>query len=281
MAKSLVDELFDAIFTEKFLGWNGERLTERELNLVKLLGRKGKVVRNVYIPKDNGETSEIDVLFITQKGIFVIESKNYSGWIFGDDRSAYWTASLPGGKKNKFYSPIRQNYSHIKWLSQFIGDDVPMFSLIVFSNRCELKKITLSSDKVSVIKRDRLYHTVKTIWESAPDALDNERVNKLYELLKERRNVDTATKEAHVDNIQQRYKQQSIEPSGNPVPASNPVAPQSDPGNRILCPKCGSALVLRTAKRGNNAGGQFYGCSSFPKCRFIMNLNENAPEEMH
>lgn len=68
MAKSLVDELIDALFTEKFLGWNGERLTERELNLVKLFGRKGKVIRNVYIPKDNGETSDIDVLFITQKG---------------------------------------------------------------------------------------------------------------------------------------------------------------------------------------------------------------------
>ena len=281
MAKSLVDDLLDAIFTEKFLGWNGERLTERELNLVKLFGRKGKVVRNVYIPKDNGETSEIDVLFITQKGIFVIESKNYSGWIFGDDRSAYWTASLPGGKKNKFYSPIRQNYSHIKWLSQYVGNDIPMFSLIVFSNRCELKKITLSSDKVSVIKRDRLYQTVKTIWESEPDALDNERVNKLYEILKERRNVDAATKEAHVDNIQQRYKQQSIEPSGNPVPASNPVVAQSDPGTEMLCPQCGSALVLRTAKRGNNAGGQFYGCSAYPKCRFVMNLNESRTEEMH
>lgn len=43
--------------------------------MLNLLGRKGKVLRNVYIPKDNNETSEIDVLFITQKGIFVIESK--------------------------------------------------------------------------------------------------------------------------------------------------------------------------------------------------------------
>ncbi len=37
-----------------------------------------------------------------------------------------------------------------------------------------------------------------------------------------------------------------------------------------LCPRCGSRLVLRTAKKGANAGGQFYGCSAFPKCRHIQ-----------
>lgn len=41
---------------------------------------------------------------------------------------------------------------------------------------------------------------------------------------------------------------------------------------RLICPKCGKQLVLRTARRGANAGRQFYGCSNFPKCRFIMNI---------
>ena len=84
MSKGLLDVLLDSIFDANWVGRRGEKLTERELNLVKLLGRKGQVLRNIYVPKDNGETSEIDVVFITQKGIFVIESKNYSGWIFGD-----------------------------------------------------------------------------------------------------------------------------------------------------------------------------------------------------
>lgn len=70
----------------------------RELKLVRFLGRKGKILRNIYVPKDNGETSEIDLVYITQKGIFVFESKNYSGWIFGDGKSMYWTASLPNGQ---------------------------------------------------------------------------------------------------------------------------------------------------------------------------------------
>lgn len=103
---------------EKLIGRYGEALTARELKLVDLFGRKGKILRNVYIPKDNGETSEIDVLYITQKGIFVIESKNYSGWIFGDEKQGYWTAMLPNKEKNRFYNPIKQNRTHIKWLRE-------------------------------------------------------------------------------------------------------------------------------------------------------------------
>lgn len=70
MAKSWMDKLINSIFDADWMGRRGEKLTERELKLVKLFGRDGKILRNVYVPKENGETSEIDVLFITQKGIY-------------------------------------------------------------------------------------------------------------------------------------------------------------------------------------------------------------------
>lgn len=125
MSKGLVDIILDSIFDANWTGRRGEKLTERELNLVKFFGRKGKVLRNIYIPKDNGETTEIDVIFITQKGIFVIESKNYSGWIFGDEKSTYWTVMLPNKEKNRFYNPIKQNQTHIKWLACYLNEDIP------------------------------------------------------------------------------------------------------------------------------------------------------------
>ncbi len=71
MAKGLFDLILDSIFEADYLGRRGEKLTERKLKVVQLFGRKGKALRNVYFPKDNGETSEVDVIFITQKGIFV------------------------------------------------------------------------------------------------------------------------------------------------------------------------------------------------------------------
>lgn len=100
MAKGWMDNIIDKILDDEWVGKHGEKLTERELKWVKLFGRKGKTLRNIYLPKDNGETSEVDLIYITQKGIFVFESKNYSGWIFGDEKSKNWTAMLPNKQKN-------------------------------------------------------------------------------------------------------------------------------------------------------------------------------------
>ena len=80
-------------------------LIENELNRLTPYGQGEKILRNIYIPKDDGSTSEIDVLYISRKGIFVFESKNYSGWIFGKESDQYWTVSLPNGQKNILAHP--------------------------------------------------------------------------------------------------------------------------------------------------------------------------------
>ena len=41
----------------------------------------------------------------------------------------------------------------------------------------------------------------------------------------------------------------------------------------LICPRCGKELVLRTARRGENAGKQFYGCSGYPRCRYVKNVS--------
>ena len=274
MSKGLIDLLLDSIFNREWKGRHGEKLTERELKLVQLFGRKGKVLRNVYLPKDNGETSELDVIFITQKGIFVFESKNYSGWIFGDEDGQYWTAMLPNKQKNKFYNPINQNRTHLKWMQQFVGEEIPLFSIIVFSERCELKKITIHSDDIKVIKRDYTYAVVRDIWDSKNDAVSNEKIDELYIKLKELTNVDLAVKAAHIQNIENKYKDKVKLPSSDKDAISEEKAIFSSDSTETesKCPKCGNNLVLRTAKKGANAGNQFYGCSNYPKCRYIQNI---------
>ena len=134
----IADTINDMYWTNERLGAYGEKLTERKLKLLNVFGRKGKTLKNIYVLKDNGETSEIDLMYITKKGIFVIESKNYSGWIFGDSRSQFWTACLPNRNKNKFYNPVKQNQTHVKWLSNYLAGYtaayIPMYSIIVFLN---------------------------------------------------------------------------------------------------------------------------------------------------
>lgn len=274
MANDLIDifldltlqPILDAIFTDEFKGKHGEKLTEKELKKVSFFGRKGNTLRNVYIPKDNGETSEIDVMFICQKGIFVFESKNYSGWIFGNEKDQYWTASLAGGQKNRFYNPIKQNRTHLKWLSNYLNTfdlEVPLFSVIVFSERCELKKITTFSSDINVIKRDQTYKTVKKIWNSSEDKLSENQVEMICEKLSLLTNVDEAIKEAHIKDIENKFKKSPDKNSSKGISDAD--------SNELICPKCGSKLILRTAKKGTNMGNKFYGCTAFPKCRYIKN----------
>lgn len=273
------DILVDALGREKLVGRYGEFLTERELKWVDLLGRHGKVLRNVYLPKDAGETSEIDVLYITQKGIFVFESKNYSGWIFGDEKSQYWTMSLPNKEKNRFYNPIKQNKTHMKWLKNYIGENIPLFSIIVFSERCELKKITVQSPDVKVIKRDKIYVTIREIWNNQVDCLCEDEINELHLKLEQLTHVGRKKKKEHVDHIKEKLEHQSQKSDqGNEIPKMDVM--ENDLAKK-LCPRCGSELVLRIAKQGENKGKQFYGCSSFPKCRYIeKNLKANAENDV-
>jgi len=261
MSKGLIDLLLDSIFDADWTGKRGEKLTERELNLVKLFGRNGKVLRNIYVPKDNSETSEIDVVFITQKGIFVIESKNYSGWIFGDEKSSYWIAMLPNKEKNRFYNPVKQNRTHIKWLGQFLNDDIPLFSIVTFSERCELKKVTIESSDIHVIKRDKLYAVIRNMWDDSEDKLDEKKINAVYERLEVLTNVDRAIKEAHVEKINVKYKMAEKKPI------------REVHNSALICPRCSEKLMLRVARTGSNAGNSFYGCSNYPRCRYIQNID--------
>ncbi len=258
MAKDIVDEMIDDFFSNpNVIGKLGEMATSFELRFSGLFGKKGRILKNVYLPKGDNETTEIDLLYITQKGIFVIESKNYSGWIFGGEQDAYWTLSLPNKQKKRFYSPIKQNQNHIKWLREFLNTEFPMYSMIVFSDRCELKKVTVESPDVYVVKREDLFFAIRDAWNKTDDCMTKEQVDNLYDKLKILTNADAALKQKHIENVEKKYK----------APAGE------SPVEKVICPKCGAELVLRTAKKGANAGNQFYGCSNFPKCRYIQNLD--------
>lgn len=157
---------------------------------------------NVYLPKDDGTTTEIDLIMLCPKGIYVFESKNYSGWIFGDEKSQYWTQTLKNKQKNKFYNPIWQNKSHINALKNILKLQDNIFkSYIVFSERCELKKVQFDSDNIKVIKRNRLISTIKEDIEKSPTILKVDEVLNIYARLKKYSNADEETKKRHIENI--------------------------------------------------------------------------------
>ncbi len=96
-------------------GAYGEYLIYQKLRQFEKYG--ARFLFNCYLPKNDGETSEIDILMIYRSGIYVFESKNFSGWIFGNESSKMWTQSLKNGRssrKERFYNPIMQNRTRIK-----------------------------------------------------------------------------------------------------------------------------------------------------------------------
>lgn len=153
-----------------------------------------KIMTNLYIPTEDG-TTEIDVLYITSSGLYVIESKNYSGWIFGDERSRNWTAVLYK-TKNRFLNPIWQNKKHIKYLGNVLGD-VKLKSVIVFSNRCEFKKVNPGEN--IVIKRKILRKYLKSL--SKEELLTSQEIDDFYSKLKRYTNKSDVEKKFHIEQI--------------------------------------------------------------------------------
>ena len=166
------------------------RMSERKLvkKLEADMRRKktGRILTNVYIPKDTGDTTETDVLYLTTKGLLFFENKNYAGYIFGSEGDKSWTVTLPAGKKAKkirFYNPIWQNHTHIKYMQAFLGEEIKSFSLVTFSDRGDLKNISVKSEDVYVCKHAGLSRVLKGIWDSCPDVLDEGQIEALYEKL--------------------------------------------------------------------------------------------------
>ena len=182
-------------------GRSGEYYLAQYLNCFQSMGCK--FLFNLYIPRDNGKTSEIDVIMFHPKGLFVIESKNYSGWIFGNEKSKQWTQTLPVGRrrsnKERFYNPIMQNSTHIRAIRKLIDDTIPVYSIIAFSDECTLKDVTVKSNVV-VTYYSRLYKSINNIISNSNYSITPELLNQTYEKLSQFSNVDYSTKIQHIYN---------------------------------------------------------------------------------
>lgn len=195
------------------LGRYGEYLTFKYLKRYEDSG--AKFLFNVYIPKEDGGTSEIDVLMISKKGIFVFESKNYSGWIFGDEKRKDWYQTLPSGRgkshKEHFYNPIMQNRSHIKHLKALVGEQIVMHSIIVFSERCTLKNVVVNSNDIQVINRNEVTYVVSNVCKKVTeDVLKEEDITNLYNQLYPYTQNDETVKMQHIADIKNKLTENTM-----------------------------------------------------------------------
>ncbi|MFJ7667091.1 nuclease-related domain-containing protein [Lysinibacillus sp. NPDC097195] len=187
-------------------GKYGEYLTSRIIEKHAL--KSHKQLLNVYILKKNSQDwTEVDLLYIDRTGLYVIESKNYSGWIFGNEAQQQWTQTMKNNKKFKFYNPIRQNATHIRAIQKFLGlPDEIFHSVIVFSERCVLKKVEVKSENVYVLKRENLKRFIATRNQSSKQVFTQHEIESIYKKLRPQMHVTEIVKAQHLQTIQQKYK---------------------------------------------------------------------------
>lgn len=116
--------------SRRFKGWSGEKAASVSLNL-NLDLEAYRIFNDIIVPDTVGST-QIDHAVLSRYGIFVIEVKNYSGWIFGKEKDPQWTQVIRK-TKNRFQNPLRQNYRHIKALSDFLKlEEIYFYSVVFF-----------------------------------------------------------------------------------------------------------------------------------------------------
>lgn len=85
-------------------------------------------------------TTQIDHILVSRFGIYVIETKDYQGWIFAGADDRFWT-KVHYRVKFRFQNPIRQNYAHVcavRELLEFLPADT-IRSVVVFMGHAQFK----------------------------------------------------------------------------------------------------------------------------------------------
>lgn len=231
---------FFGLYRPKIKGLIGEKSISSILFF--LDKSKYKVINNIVL-KNGNKTSQIDHVVISDFGIFVIETKNYKGWILGNENSEYWTQVI-FNRKEKLYNPIKQNIGHINALRNCLNiyPDINYVSIVVFSSKAELKVNT----NTDVINSYQLLTTIKKYHQINLSETDKDNI---FRKIRESNMVSTYDRKEHIKSIKKR-----IEKRENYI-------------RKDKCPQCGENLVLRNGKFG-----KFLGCITYPRCKFIRNI---------
>jgi len=218
-------------------GWFGEKKATFNMWLT-LNANIYRRFHDVIIPTKNG-TTQIDHILVSPYGVFIVETKNIKGWIFGSEEQPKWTQSLYR-KKYSFQNPIRQTFRQKKVLSEYLNlDESVIHTVIYFVGDCKFKTDmppnVISSGLSSYIKKYNDH------------ILASEEIDRIIKRINVHISESTLTTKDHIKSLRERHSSTTV------------------------CPKCGSNLVERTARKGPNAGSKFLGCENFPACRFTKN----------
>lgn len=229
------------------IGENGER--EVSSYLADLECEEYQVFNDLLLRNGN-YTTQIDHIILSRYGVFVIETKNVHGKVYGSGNAEFWKQYLPdwGYKRygitqeHQLRNPIWQNAGHIKTLRRLVFDnDIPIYGIVVFPYDTDL----YVTAEQQVLK---MWQVVPYVKRFRDRVLSAEQVGFYRRRILEVISTAESDRKQHLDNVNRnKERRDAAVASGK-------------------CPRCGGNLVLRNGKYG-----QFYGCSNYPRCNYILN----------
>jgi len=192
-----------------------------------------------FIIKDESGSTQIDHIVVSKYGIFVIETKEWTGWIYGSERAEKWTQNI-FGNKTQIQNPLHQNYRHTMSLSKYLKiAHEKLKSIVMVWGDCEFKTKMPASVISGGIQGTADY--IKSFSEVL--FTDQEVIDICTKLKSGKAEMNLLSGWHHVQSLKQQHKSKNV------------------------CPKCGGNLVERNGRQG-----PFIGCERFPKCRYTRAL---------
>ena len=167
-----------------------------------------KLLRNVYIPKLNGKYSEIDVLLLHETGVYVFESKNLSGTVYGDYKHPQWERYKKNGEKDFIVNPIKQNEGHINALCNYLQLNkyqLRAFNMVVFGSKAELKYIPENSSFNSIHEIYNLEMELIKKMTSQKNFYSQKTIDSWCSLLVPCMMIPKEEKQKHKEQVSQKY----------------------------------------------------------------------------
>lgn len=185
---------------------DGSRCEEETYEALRHFEKKGyKFLFSTYLPKADGSTTEVDAIVIGPAGIVVIENKDYSGEVIGLEYDKHWSQERPyacqrNEQERWFYNPIMQNAGHIRAIKRLVGENTPIYSMVVFSDRCQLKVPNLYQQDVRVTQVRKAEKAFNALVANTDEVMNEEDVTRVYEALKSYIKPSNKVKRQHIKN---------------------------------------------------------------------------------
>ena len=191
---------------------------------------------NLIINDEYGST-QIDHIIVSIFGIFVVETKEWSGWIYGNEKDFQWTHNK-FGTKTKFQNPLKQNYRHQMSLAKYLNvSKEKIHPIVMVWGSCEFK-----SEKPGNVVLGGIRGCSDYIQDYADVIFSDDEISIVCEKLKSAKGeMNILSNWRHVQSLKKQHENK--------------------------CPKCGHQLIERNVK-----SGLFIGCSNFLKCRYTEPL---------